>query len=457
VSLGLSLHLGLNRVDPSHYGSSLLLRGCHQDARDMANIAREQGFSTQILLDDQATSQVVVRELDRAARALRPGDAFLLTYAGHGAQVPDEHGDEADRLDETWVIFDRMFLDDEIYAALSRFVPGVRILVISDSCHSGSVAREAQVRMLAQSPDFAPFYGGGELVFRTPGPGFGARVVGDHQAEYGATRRSVPRNARDLVNASVIQISACQDDQLAADGAGNGLFTSTLKRAWCAGAFTGNHRGFWQAIDRDMPRTQRPNFLTFGADTGAFERQRPFTVSSLANDSHHNDTSGDTSMYTSSHASDGNWADVRAELEKRFQGRGASGLFEDFASANSRTAVEAFTKATGLILPQAPASDRGWGEVRAATGAPIVRAFWWGFHIEVSSQGLREFISSANPVLDILRAIGPATGPAAPFIAIAAVFLAGVLQLLASLDRGRGVYISMSWFAPGIFVPTTVV
>jgi hypothetical protein len=48
------------------------------------------------------------------------------------------------------------------------------------------------------------------------------------------------------------------------------------------------------------------------------------------------------------------------------------------------------------------------------------------------------------------------TGPAAPFIAIAAVFIAGALGLLKSLDQGYGVYISMSWFAPGIFVPTPV-
>lgn len=39
---------------------------------------------------------------------------------------------------------------------------------------------------------------------------------------------------------------------------------------------------------------------------------------------------------------------------------------------------------------------------------------------------------------------------------IAAVFIAGALRLLRELDQGRGVYISMSWFAAGAFVPTTV-
>jgi hypothetical protein len=93
---------------------------------------------------------------------------------------------------------------------------------------------------------------------------------------------------------------------------------------------------------------------------------------------------------------------------------------------------------------------------RAAFGAPIVRTFFWGFHIEISSNDLRQFLSVADPVNAIIASIGPMTGPAAPFIAIAALFIAGALQWLRSSDHGNGVYVSMSWFAPGAFVVTTV-
>jgi hypothetical protein len=65
-------------------------------------------------------------------------------------------------------------------------------------------------------------------------------------------------------------------------------------------------------------------------------------------------------------------------------------------------------------------------------------------------------VSVANPINAIVAAIGPVTGPAAPFVAIAAGFVAGALALLRGIDRGRGVYVSMSWFALGVFVPTTV-
>ena len=71
-----------------------------------------------------------------AAKSLRAGDLFFLTFSGHGGQVPDVTGDEADKQDETWCLYDGQLIDDELYFELSRFAAGVRILVLSDSCHS---------------------------------------------------------------------------------------------------------------------------------------------------------------------------------------------------------------------------------------------------------------------------------------------------------------------------------
>jgi len=90
-------------------------------------------------------------------------------------------------------------------------------------------------------------------------------------------------------------------------------------------------------------------------------------------------------------------------------------------------------------------------------GGSVVRAFWWGFHVQVSHEDLQSFLAGAGGVNDIVGAIGGSVpSPAAPFIALAAAFIAGALGLLKGLDHGRGVYISMSWFAPGVFVPTSV-
>ena len=47
-----------------------------------------------------------------------------------------------DGYDETWVLYDRQLVDDELYTLWSKFAPGVRIVVLSDSCHSGTAIRE---------------------------------------------------------------------------------------------------------------------------------------------------------------------------------------------------------------------------------------------------------------------------------------------------------------------------
>lgn len=98
------------------------------------------------------------------------------------------------------------------------------------------------------------------------------------------------------------------------------------------------------------------------------------------------------------------------------------------------------------------------GSTISSKGGTVVRTFWWGFHIQVSHEDLQTFITTATTVTAILGLIGGLVpSPAQPFLAAAAAFIAGALQLLASLDQGKGVYISMTWFAVGAFVPTTVV
>src|SRR5215218_10278802 len=129
---GISIHIGLNFVDPTRYnGWNGQLAGCINDARDMKAIADRLGYSSSIMTDSQATSANVVGAIGRAAQQLNSGDILLLTYSGHGGQMPDANGDEPDGLDETWVLWDRQLVDDELYALWSRFRQGVRVFVLS--------------------------------------------------------------------------------------------------------------------------------------------------------------------------------------------------------------------------------------------------------------------------------------------------------------------------------------
>ena len=141
-----SLHIGLNFVDPQQYnGWDGALNGCVNDANAMQEIAVSRGFEPQMLLDSDATAEAVRSHLDAVAAELGEDDFFFLTYSGHGGQVPDQSADETDAYDETWCLYDTELVDDALYGALCTFAPGVRIFVLSDSCHSETVTRAPHV------------------------------------------------------------------------------------------------------------------------------------------------------------------------------------------------------------------------------------------------------------------------------------------------------------------------
>ena len=91
--------------------------------------------------------------LGEEALKLNAGDCCLITFSGNGGKTPDANGDEADGKDETWVFYDRMLIDDELYQMWGQFAGGVRIIVVSDSCHSRSAIRDIPERELMSLVD----------------------------------------------------------------------------------------------------------------------------------------------------------------------------------------------------------------------------------------------------------------------------------------------------------------
>ena len=270
---GISLHIGLNYVDPKHYdGWDGELFACEADADDMTALARSRGFKTQTILRKNATSRSVTAAIGRAARALKKGDIFFLTYSGHGGQVADLNGDEGsfgdtlDKKDETWCLFDRQVVDDELAALYAKFKSGVRILVLSDSCHSGSVVRKVEAMPRAQGRA------------RLMPPPKAASVYEKNKKIYDKIQRSVTGAEKQDIKATVILISGCQDRQLSRDGEFNGAFTGMLKTIWDNGAFRGGYRFFRDNIAARMSVDQIPNYFVTGAPNKDFENEQPFTI-----------------------------------------------------------------------------------------------------------------------------------------------------------------------------------
>jgi metacaspase-1 len=268
---GVGLHIGLNRVDPGHYGGwGGQLTACEADARDMLAITTGRGFKSSMLLTSEATAAAVTSAIAQAAAELEAGDIFVVSYSGHGGQVPDVSGDEPDGRDETWVLFDRQLIDDELYALWGKFKEGVRILLLSDSCHSGSVARDA---FYAASPTNATYSDRFKFMPRAT-----------EEATYAAHRelydelQAGSSGDRESIGASVLLISGCADSQTSRDGDRNGLFTEKLRAVWADGAFAGAYPAFYQAIGRLMPPDQTPAYFRTGKLDAAFEREVPFTI-----------------------------------------------------------------------------------------------------------------------------------------------------------------------------------
>jgi metacaspase-1 len=223
-------------------------------------------------LTEAATSDAVVREIEAAAADLDPGDIFFLTYSGHGGQVPDLNGDDDwDHFDETWVLYDRQLIDDELYALWGMFAAGVRIIVLSDSCHSGSVTR-------AMFYDASPANETAGDRFKNLPLEIQNKTYEEHKEQYDAIQSDNPQGDNVGVGASVLLISGCMDNQLSRDGDRNGLFTQTLKDVWDEGSFSGAYQPFRNEIVDRMPSDQTPNFFRVGISAPLFEQQTPFTI-----------------------------------------------------------------------------------------------------------------------------------------------------------------------------------
>lgn len=288
MASALSIHIGLNAVDADAYGGwDGQLVACVNDAECMRAIADGLGYVSTLLTDADATSDRVITAIGRAARDLDADGILLLTYSGHGGQVPDVDGEERDDKDETWVLYDRQLVDDELYNLWHQFAPGQRIVVLSDSCHSGTVTRLIEYRALAGTPQLASRYRtrGAEPRFRAmPAPAAAADYQ-HRKGMYDALQFSSGARRRESeVQASVLLISGCQDDQLSSDGDVNGLFTANLLEVWGNGDFEGGYRSFHKAIRARMPSTQMPNYDTVGTPNPDMEAQRPFTVAAPGSD-----------------------------------------------------------------------------------------------------------------------------------------------------------------------------
>ncbi|OJF90002.1 caspase family protein [Pararhizobium antarcticum] len=140
-------------ADQYPYESSL--DGAVKDAEDVAAALGQAGITQIAKFIDADVTKVAIRDAwtDFVERASKD-DTIIFTYAGHGSQMPElVAGDEDDGLDEFLQLpgFDRdraeetdheIIVDNELNAWFAEAeAKGIRVLFVSDSCHSGGMSR----------------------------------------------------------------------------------------------------------------------------------------------------------------------------------------------------------------------------------------------------------------------------------------------------------------------------
>ncbi len=117
------------------------------DATEISEILRNQyGFKTQLLLDTEATREHIVEALEHYRASLSEEDSLLIYYGGHGffdKGVEQAYWAPVDAGQDTYA---HWIIATEITGPANA-IPARQVLIISDSCYSGMLTRDA-------SPDF---------------------------------------------------------------------------------------------------------------------------------------------------------------------------------------------------------------------------------------------------------------------------------------------------------------
>lgn len=158
-----ALLVGIDKYTPPDYATGIKfgardradfvdLHGCKNDAQSIKSaITHKFNFKESNiteLYDEQGTRQNILNNINALLNKSNPGDIAFIYYAGHGSQIVNSKSKEEDKLDETIVPSDTWkqdtadIRDKELARIFNSFLDkGVKLTVIFDCCHSGSIAR----------------------------------------------------------------------------------------------------------------------------------------------------------------------------------------------------------------------------------------------------------------------------------------------------------------------------
>lgn len=128
--------IGLN-----YTGTTAALKGCINDATRMKETLEKKYlyqnvtiFTDQNLSEDNNILEILEKLVTSDEKTL------FFQYSGHGMQIQDNNGDEADGKDEAlYSVCDTIVRDDDINERIRKVKKDVTMIIVVDACHSGTV------------------------------------------------------------------------------------------------------------------------------------------------------------------------------------------------------------------------------------------------------------------------------------------------------------------------------
>ena len=140
-----ALLIGVNYI-----GTPNELKGCINDTNNIKNILQEKfSYNNFNILTDLTNQKPIKKNIiasftDFLVKSNK-GDVLFFLFSGHGTSTADLNGDELDDKDEMIVPLDATsiqscIIDDDLNQIIkTNLKPGVKLFMLFDSCHSGTI------------------------------------------------------------------------------------------------------------------------------------------------------------------------------------------------------------------------------------------------------------------------------------------------------------------------------
>ena len=249
-----ALCIGIN----DYPGSQNDLQGCVNDANDWRQALENRKFTVTSMLDGAATKSNMVEAFKKIVADTGKDDIAVITYSGHGTWMPDvdDFDNEPDGRDEALCPHDIMsgnvLVDDEIHEIFSMRNWGARLIFISDSCHSGTVARMCPgMPALAKIPENAA-----RIRF------LDNSLFLKNAAVLSAANRMRAATFKHRIRSASVLFAGCQDDEYSYDayinGRFNGAFSYVALNALAQLGEKATYLDWYRAIRNYLPNNNYP-------------------------------------------------------------------------------------------------------------------------------------------------------------------------------------------------------